>query len=83
MVKREGEDLIRREPSSILINNAKAVRIAVQPQAQLCVAGTDEPTDFGHPFCIGFRMVSAKQWIGLAVKNRDPGARVGQQRAVL
>jgi hypothetical protein len=45
---------------SILVNNAKPVRVSVQSQYDLCFPTTDKRTGFCHSFGTGFRMVTAK-----------------------
>ena len=42
-------------------------------------AAPNKLTDFSHAFCVGFRMMSAKEGVCLVVEHCDFGARVGKQ----
>ena len=60
MIKRQGEYLIRRKPCAILVNNAKAIGIAVQAQPDLSFPAAHKAADLSHSFCIGFGMMATE-----------------------
>ena len=42
MIQGQGQNLVGREPGAVLVNNPKAVRIAVQPKAKGGFASLDD-----------------------------------------
>ena len=69
MIQGEGQDLVRSKPGAIFINNAKAIRIPVQAQADLRFTAPHKPAHFSHSFGVRLRMMAAEQRVELVVKH--------------
>ena len=79
MVEGEREDLVRGEPGAVLVGDAEAVCVAVEPEAELGLAFANEGADFLHAFGVRLRVVAAEHRIGLGVEDGDGRAVLGQQ----
>src|SRR5664280_765453 len=71
MIKRERQNLVRRQPRSVLVHNAKTIRVAVETKSHLRLAVADKFAHVGHVLRVRFGMMPAEQRIQFVVKQRD------------
>src|SRR5450756_3146013 len=79
VIQREREDLVGREPGAILVHDAKTVGIAIEAEAHLRLAATDEFADGFHAMRIRFRVNAAKQRVVLVMETGDLDTAILQQ----
>ena len=71
MIQRERQNLVRRQPRSVLVHNAKTIRVAIETKPHLRLAAADEFAHVGHVLRVRFGMMPAEQRIQFVVKQRD------------
>src|SRR5208282_5540203 len=70
----ECENLIRREPCPVFVNNTETVGVAVEAETDLRLAAADELRGVGHVLGIRLGMMSAEERVEFIVKQGDFGA---------
>ena len=71
MVQSKGKNLVWCKPGSILVDNSKAVRIAIQTEGELGFPTFDMSGRFHHTLGIGLRRFATKERIGPFMETRD------------
>ena len=73
MIQGQGQNLVGCKPGAILVDNPKAVCIAIQSKAQGGFAGLYTFAYIGHARFVGLRRFAAKERVGSFMKARDLG----------